>query len=95
MSVDSYDMWCFEGYYVPSSPIFYTFFNPKSESVICKWSYSYSYIGGNDDGCFIGSKAVIKKVDPKSALTRQFDFTSMDEEDEKIQRQFCDHFSFP
>ena len=55
------DMWCFEGYYNQSSPLFYTLFNPTSNSIECQLGYSYSYIGGND-GCFLGSNTATKIV---------------------------------
>ena len=85
----AYDIWCFEGYYTQSSNLFYTFFNPISNSMECTLSYSYSYIGGEKDGyCYLGSDTPTKTVGSKSALTIHFEFTSINEQDAKIQRKY-------
>ena len=75
-----------EGYYTPSSPLFYTFFNPTSDSMECKLSYHYSYI--RNDVCYLGSDQPTGKINPKSALTVPFAFVSRNEEDDKIQSQY-------
>ena len=51
-------------------------------------SYSYSYIGGEKAGCYLGSYEQAQKVGSKSALTIQFEFTSIAEQDDKIQRKY-------
>ena len=81
------DVWCFEGYDSATSHLFYTFFNPTSSAWECELSYSYSHTGGND-GCFLGSDAPTKIIDAKSALTIEIEFTSVNEEDEKIRRKY-------
>ena len=84
----AYDVWCFEGYYDQSSYLFYTFFNPTSNTLECKLRYEYNYVGGTSDGCYLNSNTRTETVGPKSALTIQFEFTSINEHDAKIQRKY-------
>ena len=82
-------MWCFDGYYTQGSPLFYTFFSPRSDSKnnTCELTYSYSYTGGSG-GCFLGARTIREILDRNTSSVIQFSYTSIEEEDEKIQRRY-------